>query len=103
MSALDWIEINQLTGEQTGTIDIPCPFCSAGHTARGMRRRVLRIYAEPKWAGWHCTRCAAKGWTRPDAEPGASSSPLPNELAAIRRDADQRASDEKAKSIAKAR
>jgi hypothetical protein len=85
-----------------GTTDAPCPLCSSGVSARGARRRVLRIYREAEdFIGFACARCGEKGWAR---DSGNTSRRLPPErLASIRRDAAERRAAEQAESVRKAR
>jgi len=41
-----------------GRTDVPCPLCPTFHNPR---RRVLRIWRDEHFAGFHCVRCGEKG------------------------------------------
>jgi hypothetical protein len=62
-----------LTRGRLGRLDVPCPHCSSWphRSARGARRRVLRVWQEDRdFAGYHCARCGLCGFAR---RPGAGN------------------------------
>ena len=62
-----------LTHGRLGRLDVPCPHCSSWphRSARGARRRVLRVWQEDEdFAGYHCARCGLRGFAR---RPGAGT------------------------------
>jgi hypothetical protein len=62
-------DIDALIGGTVGRFDVPCPLCGPScRSPRNRRRKTLRIYRrEPGFAGFHCARCGAKGYSRDDA------------------------------------
>ncbi len=87
-AALDFDRIDQLA-PRIGIHDIPCPLCSAHHSSRGARRRVLRIWrTDQHFAGFACARCGARGWSRNGRHRAAR--PSPDRLAELTRDAAER-------------
>jgi hypothetical protein len=63
--------IDELTGSRIGTFDTTCPMCSAfRHSPANRRAKVLRIWRiEPRFAGYHCVHCSAKGCARDQNSP----------------------------------
>jgi hypothetical protein len=60
---IDLNTIDRLTGGRLGTFDVVCPLCGPFKSARGQRRKVLRVYrTEPGFAGFHCARCGQDGF-----------------------------------------
>jgi hypothetical protein len=71
-SGLSFEALVGLTHDRLGRLDVPCPHCarSPQRSARGSRRRVLRVWREDEdFAGYHCARCRLRGFAR---RPGAS-------------------------------
>jgi hypothetical protein len=61
MAILSFDELSQAVSGRFGVSDIPCPFCSEIHNPR---RRVMRVWFEPRLATFHCARCSESGWAR---------------------------------------
>lgn len=78
---LAWSDIEAAIGSRQGKFDVPCPACApACKTATGRKKRVLAIWREdPDFARFHCARCGARGWTKPDYD--ASPRPVGGVLA----------------------
>jgi hypothetical protein len=86
--ALDFYQMEQIA-PRIGVTDVPCPLCSAQHSPRGARRRVLRVWrTDQHFAGFACARCGERGWSRNGHERAAR--PSPDRLSEIRRDAAER-------------
>jgi hypothetical protein len=85
--ALDFKQIEKLA-PRVGKHDVACPLCAAKHSPRGARRKVLRIWREVQFAGFHCARCGEKGWASSGRAKATHSSP--DKLAEIRSDAAER-------------
>jgi hypothetical protein len=73
-----------------GRTDVPCPLCPTFHNPR---RRVLRIWRDEHFAGFHCVRCGEKGFARNGGTANAARPP-PDRLAAIRQEAAERDASE---------
>jgi hypothetical protein len=73
-----------------GRTDVPCPLCPTFHNPR---RRVLRIWRDEHFAGFHCVRCGEKGFARSGGTANAAR-PSPVRLAAIRQEAAARDASE---------
>jgi hypothetical protein len=83
MSAVDWAEIDRLTGGRIGSHDVPCPSCGPQkNRATSRNKQTLRIWiVEPDYATWHCARCGDAGWARD----GANAGKRPPDSEAVRR------------------
>jgi hypothetical protein len=93
-AALDFALVERLA-PRVGVTDAACPMCSAQHSPRGARRRVLRVWrTDEHFAGFACARCGEQGWTR-DGNARAVR-PSPDRLAEIRHDAAERKAAEEA-------
>jgi hypothetical protein len=67
-AALALDDIDQLTGGKLGTHDAPCPLCGPLKSARGQKRKVLRIWhVNADFATFHCARCGERGYVRDDS------------------------------------
>ena len=96
---LTFRELETLTAGKIGVSDTPCPVCGPSrHSPANRVRRVLRIWAVPGFATWHCPRCVASGWARDD---GAARIE-PERLQSLRREAAQRDNDHKQRQYEKA-
>src|SRR5215471_4814214 len=58
-------DIDRITDGRIGTIDAPCPLCGPHKSAKGQRRKVLRVWRlDENFAGYRCVRCLAEGYAR---------------------------------------
>ncbi len=65
MNNLSLSQINDLTGGQQGTFDVPCPRCGPDRkSTRNRKRCVCRIWNGEAFATWNCARCGFSGWAR---------------------------------------
>jgi hypothetical protein len=61
MTILSFDELFRAVSGRIGISDIPCPLCSVIHNPR---RRVMRVWFEPRFVTFHCARCSESGWAR---------------------------------------
>ena len=61
--------LDQLTGGEIGTLDVPCPRCGPDRRhPLNRRRKVMRVWRhDPGFASYHCVRCGASGYARQDS------------------------------------
>jgi hypothetical protein len=74
MTEIDFATIDQLTGGEIGTIDVPCPLCGPSRRAASNRvRKVLRIWRLDRgFASFCCQRCGTSGYARDGTAPRLS-------------------------------
>jgi hypothetical protein len=91
--------LDQIIGGRLGTHDVPCPECGPFKSARGQRKRTLRVWrVDPGFATFHCARCGEQGFTRD----GHSGPPDPVKLAKARAQTAERDRATKADRLSKA-
>jgi hypothetical protein len=98
-AALDFALIERIA-PRIGVTDAACPLCSAHHSPRGSRRKVMRIWRDQSFAGFACARCGEQGWAR-DGN-ARTLRPSPDRLAEIRRDTAERETAEQRARLRKA-
>jgi hypothetical protein len=98
---IDFVIIDRLTGGRCGTFDTTCPFCSESrHSPANQRAKIFRIWRiEPRFAGYRCAHCGAKGYARDQN----SAPPDPVKLAKARYEAAERNRIHKIERLSKAR
>jgi hypothetical protein len=100
MTGFDLSAIDQLTGGRLGTHDVPCPLCGPYKSAKGQRRKVMRVWCpEDGFATYHCERCGESGYVHDRHAP----EPNPVRLAKARAEAAERDRVHKAERLTKAR